>query len=202
MLDKIQHRGLDRGYLHLEREAFLDVRRLAIINVDHGHQPAFSADKNIVAVFNGEIYNHEQLRKQLTADGYDVASGSDAEIIPHAYLKWGMDFPSHFNGDFAIAIWDRRSRRLLLVRDRLGIKPLFYTRTKDGLLFGSEVKALFANPDVKRRLDRKFLGQSHEPDLNDTSLPADYPDGCVHRFDSADTIAVSCCAALTRNWAL
>src|SRR5262249_49018190 len=99
MLEQIRYRGPDAGYLHLEDEIVLGSRRLAIINVEHGAQPTFSADGDIVAVFNGEIYNHRELRKELTAYGYVLRDGSDAEVIPHAYHKWGVDFPSHFNGD-------------------------------------------------------------------------------------------------------
>ncbi len=159
MLEQIRYRGPDAGYLHLDKELFLGLRRLAIINVENGRQPTVSNDENVIAVFNGEIYNHLELKDELTRDGFNVRDGSDAEVIPHAYLKWGNDFPSHFNGDFAIAVFDKRERRLILARDRLGIKPLYYTKMNDGLLFASEVKSLFVHPKVKRQLNPAFLSQ-------------------------------------------
>lgn len=159
MLEAIRNRGPDAGYLHLQDEIVLGVRRLAIINVQDGSQPTFSSDGRLAAIFNGEIYNHRELREELSGLGYVLRDGSDAEVIPHAYDQWGLDFPSHFNGDFAIAIWDGRRSRLILARDRLGIKPLFYTRAGPSLLFGSEVKALFMHPGVQRQLNPQFLGQ-------------------------------------------
>ncbi len=159
MLEQIRHRGPDAGYLHLQDDVVLGVRRLAIINVAGGTQPTFAADGAVAAIFNGEIYNHRALRRELTSYGYRLRAGSDAEVIAHAYDQWGLDFPSHFNGDFAIAIWDGRRRRLILARDRLGIKPLFYTRAGTSLLFASEVKSLFVHPAVKRQLNPRFLAQ-------------------------------------------
>ena len=159
MLEQIRYRGPDRGYLHLEDAVALGVRRLAIVNVHHGPQPTFSGDREVVTILNGEIYNHLALKDELLADGYRVQEGSDAEVIPHAYQKWGLDFPSHFNGDFAIAIWDRRAGQLVLARDRIGIKPLYFTRTRNALLFGSEIKSLFVHPAVNRRLNPRFLAQ-------------------------------------------
>jgi asparagine synthase (glutamine-hydrolysing) len=159
MLEQLRNRGPDEGYLHLDQELFLGVRRLAIVNVAHGRQPAFSEDGKIVAVFNGEIYNHVELKQELIGLGHDIADGSDVETIPHAYEQWGLDFPSHLNGDFAIALWDGRSKRLVLARDRLGIKPLHYARTHEGLAFASEIKALFVHPAIPRKLDRRHLSQ-------------------------------------------
>ena len=159
MLEQVRYRGPDAGYLHIEPPCMLGLRRLAIINVAQGRQPVVSNDGSVLAVFNGEIYNHVDLRSQLTLDGYDVREGSDAEVIPHAYLKWGLDFPRYFNGDFAIAVYDKRRQQLILARDRLGIKPLYYTRVPGGLLFASEVKSLFVHPGVRRELDSAFLSQ-------------------------------------------
>lgn len=159
MLQQIRYRGPDAGYLHLQDHVLLGVRRLAIVNVAGGAQPTFSADGAIAAIFNGEIYNHRALRRELTAYGYRLRDGSDAEVIAHAYDRWGLDFPSHFNGDFAIAVWDGRRQRLILARDRLGIKPLFITRAGGSLLFASEIKALFVHPAVQRQLNPRFLGQ-------------------------------------------
>ena len=159
MLEQIRYRGPDAGYLYLVDDVVLGTRRLAIINVAQGVQPTFSEDGAIVAVFNGEIYNHHALRKELSSYGYSLRPGSDAEVIPHAYEQWGLDFTSHFNGDFAIALWDSRNQQLILARDRLGIKPLFYARAGKAFLFASEIKALFAHGGVQRRLNPRFLAQ-------------------------------------------
>jgi asparagine synthase (glutamine-hydrolysing) len=159
MLEQIRYRGPDAGYLHLQDNVVLGVRRLAIVNVEHGSQPTFSADGAIAAIFNGEIYNHRELRRELISYGYRLRDGSDAEVIGHAYHRWGLDFASHFNGDFAIAVWDGLRKRMILARDRLGIKPLFYTHAGAALLFASEVKALFVHPQAKRELNPRFLAQ-------------------------------------------
>jgi asparagine synthase (glutamine-hydrolysing) len=144
MLEQIRYRGPDAGYLHLDDWFFLGLRRLAIVNIAKGHQPTRSEDGAVVAVFNGEIYNHLALKQELESDGFRVRDGSDAEVIPHAYQKWGLNFAAHFNGDFAIALFDQQQRRMILVRDRLGIKPLYYTQLSDGVAFASELsRSLF-----------------------------------------------------------
>lgn len=159
MLEQIRYRGPDAGYLHLDLGFFLGLRRLSIVNVAAGRQPTVSADGQVMAVFNGEIYNHAALREELTRDGYAIRDGSDAEVIPHAYLKWGTDFANHFNGDFAIALFDKRKQELVLTRDRLGIKPLYFTRAKDRLYFASEIKSLLVNDGVPRQLNHGYLAQ-------------------------------------------
>ncbi len=159
MLERVRHRGPDAGYLHLEEGLFLGVRRLAIINPTHGPQPVFNEAGDCVAVLNGEIYNHCQLRAQLTRAGHQIANGSDAEVIAHAYEQWGLDFPKYLNGEFAIAIWDGRHHRLVLARDRTGVKPLYYAKTRQGLLFASEIKALLLHPDVAARTNLGYFAQ-------------------------------------------
>lgn len=160
MIQRLTHRGPDEGYLFQRDRMFLGVRRLSIVNLTEGIQPAFSRDGEVVAVFNGEIYNWREVRRELEADGYPVRDGSDVEVIPHAYKKWGLDFPSRFNGDFAIALWDRARGELLLTRDRVGVKPLYYGWSEQGdLVFGSEIKALFAHPGVRRQFDPDTLAQ-------------------------------------------
>jgi asparagine synthase (glutamine-hydrolysing) len=160
MLQNLEHRGPDSGYLFLDPQILLGLRRLAIINVSEGHQPVFNPSKEIVSVFNGEIYNYLELREELRSLGHVIREGSDAEIIPAAYLQWGEDFVSHFNGDFAIAVWNKKTSELLLARDRVGVKPLYYGYTKQGdLIFASEAKAIFAHPEVHRQLNRETLSQ-------------------------------------------
>ncbi len=188
MLEQIRHRGPDGGYLHLDEGFFLGLRRLAIINVEAGRQPVVSGDGSVVAVFNGEIYNHRELKAELTELGYQVREGSDAEVIPHAYQEWGMDFPSHLNGDFAIAIFDKNKRQWVFARDRLGIKPFYYTRIGSGLLFGSEVKALFAHPEVQRQLDTRFLTQLFS---YWTGLDGSSPFVGVDQVESGTTLALT-----------
>jgi asparagine synthase (glutamine-hydrolysing) len=160
MLSQIEHRGPDAGYLYFSNNVSLGVRRLSIVNLKNGHQPAYSQDKTIVAVFNGEIYNHKEIKSELISKGYVIKDGSDVEIIPHAYQEWGSDFCSHFNGDFAIALYLKKEKKILLARDRNGIKPLYYTKTFNGdLVFASEIKSIFAHPEVERRFDFKTLMQ-------------------------------------------
>lgn len=188
MLEQIRYRGPDGGYLHIDQSFFLGTRRLAIINLENGRQPVTSEDNQIIAVFNGEIYNHRELKAELQKDGYPIRDGSDAEVIPHAYLKWGSDFPSHFNGDFAIALFDKRKQQWLLVRDRLGIKPLYYTQTKDGLLFGSEIKNLFCHTDVQRELDPKFLSQQF---TYWTGIEGGSPFKNIHQVETGTVLTLS-----------
>ena len=160
MLSQLVHRGPDGGYIHADGSVVLGSRRLAIVNVAGGEQPVFAADANIVAVFNGEIYNHPELRRELEQLGHRIPHGSDAEIIPAAFLQWGMSFAQHFNGQFAIALWDGKNRELILARDRVGMKPLFFTHASNGdLLFASEVKALFVHDGIRRALDPAGIAQ-------------------------------------------
>ena len=156
MRDVITHRGPDEAGLHVDRFAALAHRRLSIVDLSTGQQPASNEDGSVWIIFNGEIYNHADIRVELEARGHVYRTRSDTETIVHAYEEWGDDCVHRFRGMFAFAIWDAPKRRLLLVRDRLGIKPLYWTRAGDTLLFGSEIKAILAsdlvtpqpNPDV------------------------------------------------------
>ncbi len=143
------HRGPDAAGLLCEGTLGLAMRRLAIIDLETGDQPVFNEDGSVAAVFNGEIYNHLELRRELVERGHAFSSDhSDTEVIVHLYEDFGLDFVEHLNGMFAIALWDRTRRRLVLARDRLGIKPLYYAVTSRALVFGSEPKALLAHPAV------------------------------------------------------
>ncbi|MBI2827560.1 MAG: asparagine synthase (glutamine-hydrolyzing) [Planctomycetia bacterium] len=148
MAQTIVHRGPDDQGVFVDGYVGLGMRRLSIIDLETGAQPMFSEDRNLVTVFNGEIYNFQELRRDLTARGHTFRTSSDTEVILHLYQEHGLDFVRHLNGMFAIALWDRRVQRLVLVRDRLGQKPLYYAWLPDGLVFGSELKCLFRVQDV------------------------------------------------------
>jgi asparagine synthase (glutamine-hydrolysing) len=145
MRDVVTHRGPDEAGLHCDAHAALAHRRLSIVDLSTGQQPLSNEDGSVWIVFNGEIYNHADVRAELEAHGHVYRTKSDTETIVHAYEQWGETCVDRFRGMFAFAIWDAPKRRLLLVRDRLGIKPLYWGRTKDALLFGSEIKAILAS---------------------------------------------------------
>jgi asparagine synthase (glutamine-hydrolysing) len=152
MCTVIRHRGPDDQGVRYEGQAFLGMRRLSIIDLEGGHQPIPNEDKTVWIVFNGEIYNFQELRPELEAKGHRFYTRSDSECIVHAYEEWGTECFARLRGMFALAIWDERKKTLVLARDRFGKKPLYYTRLGDGLAFASELKSLLALPDVRREL--------------------------------------------------
>jgi asparagine synthase (glutamine-hydrolysing) len=159
MCGLIHHRGPDdEGYFN-DDIAFLGMRRLSIIDVAGGHQPVKNERGTVWAVFNGEIYNFRELRRQLEGAGHVFASNSDTETIVHAYEDYGDSFASHLHGMFSIALWDTNRRRLLLVRDRFGKKPLFYARVPSGLLFASELKCFLLHPEFERTIPPAALDE-------------------------------------------
>ena len=145
MRDVITHRGPDDAGLFVDGQAALGHRRLSIVDLAAGHQPLANEEESIWIVFNGEIYNHADLRPSLESAGHRYRTRSDTETIVHAYEQWGDGCVERLRGMFAFAIWDARRRRLLIARDRLGVKPLYWARVGDRLLFGSEIKALLAS---------------------------------------------------------
>jgi len=154
MVASLTHRGPDDAGAWIGDGVALGMRRLAIIDVETGQQPMFNEDRSIAIVFNGEIYNFVELRERLLAAGHIFRSHhSDTEVIVHLYEEYGDDFLRHLCGMFAIAIWDGRRNRLLLARDHVGIKPLYYAVRGKGLVFGSELKAVLAHPDIARQPD-------------------------------------------------
>lgn len=153
----LEHRGPDGQGLHVDREVGLGHRRLSIIDVAGGAQPIANEDGSVSVVFNGEIYNFIELRRELEGFGHTFRTQSDTEVIVHAYEQWGEDCVRRFNGMFAFALWDARRRELLLARDHLGVKPLYYTCIGDRLLFASEIKALLQDPHCRREVDLDAL---------------------------------------------
>ena len=154
----IRHRGPDAHGSYVADGVSLGHQRLSIVDLsESGRQPMSNAEGTIWVTFNGEIYNHPQLRCQLTQKGYVYRSNSDTESIVHGYREYGLDVVKHLTGMFAFAIWDARKRRMVLARDRLGIKPLYYSLHNGRLRFASEIKALLADPTVERSLNSQGL---------------------------------------------
>ena len=156
---RIIHRGPDDEGFFVEENVGLAMRRLSIIDVKSGHQPIANENRDIWIVFNGEIYNHAELRSQLEAKGHQYRTRSDTETIIHLYEEYGRDCVKHLRGMFAFAIWDRRRRVLFAARDRLGIKPFYYRWDGKAFLFGSEIKTILAYPDVTPEFNRGALAE-------------------------------------------
>ena len=159
MNGQLTHRGPDDAGFFVEENVGLAMRRLSIIDIQTGHQPIANEDQTLWIVFNGEIYNHQELRKDLEPRGHRYRTKSDTETIIHLYEQWGDDCVKHLRGMFAFAIWDRPRRRLYIARDRLGIKPLYYYYDGKTLLFGSEIKAILAHPGVQPEFNRGVLAE-------------------------------------------
>lgn len=154
------HRGPDEEGIHIEPEMHsgIAVRRLSIVDLEHGSQPLFNADRSVSVVCNGEIYNHRALRRELERKGYHLRSNSDCEVLAHLYEEEGIDFLKRLNGMFALAVLDRRRRTILLARDPVGMKHLYWGVVPDGLVFASEARALFSAGLVTPRPDWESLG--------------------------------------------
>ena len=154
MNDSQLHRGPDEGSLHIEPGVGLGHRRLSIIDIATGQQPLFNEDGSVVVVFNGEIYNYQQLIPELQALGHVFHTKSDTECIVHAWESWGPDCVKRFRGMFAFALWDRNKQTFFMARDRMGVKPMYYALLDDGkLLFGSELKSILAHGGLHREID-------------------------------------------------
>lgn len=144
MTDRISYRGPDGEGFHIHKNLGFGHRRLSIIDLSTGDQPMFSDDNSISIVFNGEIYNYIELREELKKSGYWFKTNSDTEVIIKAYQHWGIDCQNKFNGMWAFALWDEKQQQLILSRDRIGEKPLHYAVFENTLIFGSEIKSIFA----------------------------------------------------------
>ncbi len=160
MSDSIRHRGPDDAgtFLSADRRVGFGFRRLSIVDLSPaGHQPMSTPDGSVCIVFNGEIYNHLVLRKEFEGKGYRYRSRSDTESILYAYQEYGLDFVHKLLGMFSLALWDEKKRLLVLARDRVGIKPLYYTVANGEFIFGSEIKAILQHPSVSREMDPQAL---------------------------------------------
>ncbi|MFB0961771.1 MAG: asparagine synthase (glutamine-hydrolyzing), partial [Flavobacteriales bacterium] len=154
---KLAHRGPDNNGIYTDDFVALGHRRLSIIDTsDASNQPYYSTDGNLVFIFNGEVYNFEELREEIGSD-YNFSTSSDTEVVLAAYAKWGLNFLSKLNGMFSLAIWDKTKKQIIIARDRLGIKPLYYSETDDSFIFSSELRSLLESGLIKRKLDRNNL---------------------------------------------
>ncbi len=159
MIASLRHRGPDGSRIRCQGQVGLAHARLSIVDLDSGWQPMSNHDGSTWVVFNGEIFNHLELRAQLEREGFCFSTHCDTEVIVHLYDRYGDRFVDYLNGQFAIALHDTRRQRMVFARDRVGIRPLYYTCDGRRLVFGSEVKALFALPDAHRAIDLRGLGQ-------------------------------------------
>lgn len=159
MAQQIVHRGPDDEGFYIDGNVGLAMRRLSIVDLQTGHQPLSNEDGSIWLVYNGEIYNHQDLRRELSARGHVYRTRSDTETILHLYEEYGRDCVHHLRGMFAFALWDRRNRRLFAARDRLGIKPFYYWYDGGKFLFGSEIKTLLADPGIKSEFNTDTLSE-------------------------------------------
>lgn len=201
MCAALEHRGPDsRGIFH-DRPVGLGIQRLRVVDLVTGDQPIASEDGSVVVVLNGEIYNFRELRERLVAAGHTFSSQGDTEVIVHLYEEEGVDCVRHLHGMFAFALWDKRRRRLLLARDRVGKKPLFYSVRGGELSFASELRALIADPDVPREIDTDaidcYLAYGYVP------APLSIFKG-VHKLPPAHTLVLDASGKVTteRYWRL
>ena len=159
MMATLSHRGPDDRGLYIKGNVALGHTRLSIIDLQTGHQPIFNEDGSMAIVYNGEIYNFQELKKNLEEKGHRFKTHSDTEVIVHAYEEYGEGCLKYFNGMFALAIWDSKRRELFLARDRFGKKPLYYASFDNQFIFASEMKAVLKHPSVRRRIDIRSLGK-------------------------------------------
>ena len=157
MLGSIRHRGPDSFGIYKDRGTWLASTRLSIIDLNTGDQPIHNEDKTVWVVLNGEIFNYPELRKELQDKGHQFYTTTDTEVLVHLYEEYDYDFLNMLNGQYAFAIWDHKKESLLLGRDRVGIHPLFYHYTNNRMVFGSEIKAIFMDTGINRRLNTQTL---------------------------------------------
>jgi asparagine synthase (glutamine-hydrolysing) len=157
MADSIRHRGPDDEGYHVAGPIGLGFRRLSIIDLSTGHQPLSNEDGTIWIIFNGEIYNYQELRADLLRRGHIFKTNTDTEVIVHLYEELGSACLDKLRGMFGFAIWDGRTGTLFIARDRVGIKPLYYCLTESSLVFASEIKAILADPSIDREIAPELI---------------------------------------------
>ena len=157
MSDRIKHRGPDGDGYFIDGDVALGHRRLSIIDLSSGDQPMFNEDGSVVTVFNGEIYNYQELKEELITLGHDFKTKSDTEVLVHGYEEWHTDLPKHLRGMFAFAIYDKNKNEVFLARDNFGIKPLYYAKMNDTFMFASEIKAFLDVPDFEKVFNESIL---------------------------------------------
>lgn len=200
MGDVTRHRGPDDQGWHHDGNCVIGMRRLSIIDLTGGHQPLTNEDESLWLVCNGEIYNFRELRDELTAAGHQFRTGSDCEVILHAYEAWGDNFALHLNGMYNFALWDTKRRRLLIGRDRIGVKPLYWHLDGQRLAFATEAKALLALPGVTAAVDRTALASYLN--LGYVSAPRSMFEG-ISKLPVASLMSIEAGAATTcRYWSL
>ena len=191
LLATMARRGPDDRGIYQKQDTTLLHARLAIIDPEGGSQPMTLEwnRETYVLVYNGELYNTEELRRELSALGHSFLGHSDTEVVLHAYAQWGRACLHRFNGIFAFAVWEEGTKRLFLARDRIGVKPLFYTESRQGLIFASEIKTILACPGVKAELDREgavqllMLGPGRLPGSGVLRNMREQEPGCCGYFD-------------------
>lgn len=157
MTDRIAYRGPDAEGFYLDKDCALGHRRLAIIDLKTGNQPIYNEEKDIVIVFNGEIYNYQELRDELIKNNHQFITNSDTEVLVHGYEQWGHNLTKKLRGMYAFAIWNTKEKELYLARDEWGIKPLYYYQTENTFMFASEIKAFLDHPDFHKELNENIL---------------------------------------------
>lgn len=157
MMDLIAHRGPDSSGFYTDSRAALGFRRLSIIGINNGTQPMYNEDGSLVLTFNGEIYNYRELKEELIAKGHDFKTDADTEVLVHGYEEYGKALVKKLRGMYAFVIWDKLNERLFAARDMFGIKPFYYYRKSDGMIFASEIKAFLAHPDFEKKLSEKAM---------------------------------------------
>ena len=153
MKNKIIHRGPDSGGSHIDNGIAMGFRRLSFLDLEGGHQPIYNETKDMVITFNGEIYNHQEIREELEAKGHVMSSHADTEVLIHGYEEWGEDILQKLRGMFAFVIWDKKNETLFGARDFFGIKPFYYTLANGNFIYGSEIKSILEHPDVKKEVN-------------------------------------------------
>ena len=164
MIDTIIHRGPDSSGKFVDEDAALGFRRLSIIDLsESGDQPLYNEDRSKVLVFNGEIYNYQELREELIQAGHTFVSNTDSETLIHGYEQWGEELVYRLRGMYAFAIWDQKAKRLFSARDIFGIKPLYYAQMNGTLMFGSEIKSFLEHPKFDKVFNEDALGTAISP---------------------------------------